>query len=162
MSDAANCKYWDSDGCYCVCGPACACGTDYPVVSRDAVAVVTPAKSGPVRIQRQRTKGWRMPPNTVSVTRPGKFGNPYFPGCGKGFGNVIDGQRFDWPLHSRADMVRHFREYLKLMRRDEPKRFDALAAELRGKNVACFCRGGDPCHGDVWLEMANGPICEVA
>ena len=31
----------------------------------------------PVRIQRQRAKGWKMPPNTVSVTRPGKFGNPF-------------------------------------------------------------------------------------
>jgi hypothetical protein len=29
----------------------------------------------PKRIQRKRTKGWRMPPNTVSVTRPGPFGN---------------------------------------------------------------------------------------
>jgi hypothetical protein len=29
------------------------------------------------RIQRKRHKGWRMPPNTVSVTRPGKWGNPF-------------------------------------------------------------------------------------
>jgi len=31
----------------------------------------------PVRIQLKRTKGWRMPPNTVKVTRPSKWGNPY-------------------------------------------------------------------------------------
>lgn len=31
----------------------------------------------PIRIQRKRTKGWKMPPNTVSVTRPGKWGNPF-------------------------------------------------------------------------------------
>ena len=31
----------------------------------------------PTRIQRKRTKGWRMPPNTVSVTRPGWLGNPF-------------------------------------------------------------------------------------
>src|SRR5690242_6951114 len=31
----------------------------------------------PVRIQLKRTKGWRMPPNTVKVTRPGKWGNPF-------------------------------------------------------------------------------------
>lgn len=31
----------------------------------------------PKRIQRRRTKGWRMPTNTVCVTRPGKFGNPF-------------------------------------------------------------------------------------
>jgi len=31
----------------------------------------------PVRIQRKRTKGWRMPENTISVCRPGKWGNPF-------------------------------------------------------------------------------------
>lgn len=31
----------------------------------------------PERIQRKRVKGWKMPPNTVSVTRPGRYGNPY-------------------------------------------------------------------------------------
>ena len=31
----------------------------------------------PKRIQRKRTKGWRLPPNTVCVTRPGKWGNPF-------------------------------------------------------------------------------------
>ena len=32
----------------------------------------------PQRIQRKRTKGWKMPPNTVSVCRPGKYGNPFY------------------------------------------------------------------------------------
>ena len=31
----------------------------------------------PIRIQRERTKGWRMPPNTVYVWRLSKFGNPF-------------------------------------------------------------------------------------
>ena len=34
----------------------------------------------PVRTQRRRVKGWRMPPNTVSVTRPGRWGNPFVVG----------------------------------------------------------------------------------
>ena len=30
--------------------------------------------------------------------------------------------------------------------------------ELRGKNLACWCRIGEPCHGDTWLELAGrGP-----
>jgi hypothetical protein len=29
-----------------------------------------PISKRPVRIQRKRTKGWKMPENTVSVTRP--------------------------------------------------------------------------------------------
>ena len=31
----------------------------------------------PVRIQRKRTKGWKMPPNTVYVGRPTEWGNPF-------------------------------------------------------------------------------------
>ena len=31
----------------------------------------------PIRIQRKRTKGWRMPPNTVYVGRPMIWGNPF-------------------------------------------------------------------------------------
>lgn len=29
------------------------------------------------RIQRKRTKGWRMPENTVYIGRGSKWGNPY-------------------------------------------------------------------------------------
>ena len=31
---------------------------------------------------------------------------------------------------------------------------DAIAA-LRGKNLACWCKPGEPCHADVLLEIAN-------
>lgn len=31
----------------------------------------------PARITLSRRKGWRMPPNTVKVCRPGKWGNPF-------------------------------------------------------------------------------------
>lgn len=31
----------------------------------------------PVRIQRKRTKGWRMPEGAISVCRPGPYGNPF-------------------------------------------------------------------------------------
>ena len=26
---------------------------------------------------------------------------------------------------------------------------------LRGKNLACWCKPGQPCHADVLLELAN-------
>lgn len=31
----------------------------------------------PVRVQLSRAKGWRMPPNTVKVARPCRWGNPW-------------------------------------------------------------------------------------
>ena len=29
---------------------------------------------------------------------------------------------------------------------------------IRGKNIACWCKPRDPCHGDVLLEIANAPV----
>ena len=37
------------------------------------------------RIQRRRTKGWRMPPGAVNVTRPSDWGNPFRVG-----GNLVN------------------------------------------------------------------------
>jgi hypothetical protein len=30
-----------------------------------------------------------------------------------------------------------------------------MVGQLRGKNLACWCKLGDPCHADVLLELAN-------
>lgn len=32
---------------------------------------------------------------------------------------------------------------------------EAVRRELRGKNLACWCRDGNRCHGDVLLQIAN-------
>jgi len=32
---------------------------------------------------------------------------------------------------------------------------DDVRRELRGRDVACWCAPGRPCHGDVLLEVAN-------
>lgn len=37
---------------------------------------------------------------------------------------------------------------------------DQIRAELAGKNLACWCPVGSPCHADVLLGLANTP--EVA
>jgi hypothetical protein len=31
----SDCKYWDDDGCYCVCGSACACVPFHPDKPRE-------------------------------------------------------------------------------------------------------------------------------
>ena len=88
----------------------------------------------PIRIQLSRKKGWRMPQNTVSVARPGKWGNP-----------------FPIAEYGRELAVRNYRRKLEGM-----AAIGALdLSELRGKNLACWCKPGDPCHADVLLEMAN-------
>jgi len=102
----------------------------------------------PKRIQRKRTKGWRMPAGAVSVTRPGLFGNPYYVSDAQE--DVFDPQWCVLP----EEAVAKYRVYL---RRTTRGRQIALCARrtLRGKDLACFCPPGKPCHADVLLEIAN-------
>ncbi len=98
----------------------------------------------PIRIQRKRTKGWHMPPNTIYVGRPSKFGNPF---------DVT-------PDRSRADVVIAFRIWLTqdgchANMVERKLRLVKSLSELRGKNLACFCPLDQPCHADVLLEIAN-------
>jgi hypothetical protein len=95
----------------------------------------------PKRIQRKRTRGWKMPPNTVYVGRPTPYGNPYVVG-GKG-GNTFA------PVPDDAAMAtRWFRESSEKLFKRYPEAFSAL----RGKNLACWCALDQPCHADVLLD----------
>lgn len=87
-----------------------------------------------------------MPPNTVRVARPGKWGNPF----------RVSGER------TPAEAVAAFRLWLTVDGVDsaipEVKQATLSAMhELRGKNLACWCKPGEPCHADVLLELANDP-----
>jgi hypothetical protein len=112
----------------------------------------------PKRIQRKRAKGWRMPDGAVYVGRPGAFGN-YWSSLG----------------HSNEEAVRLYRLWLSGVstRRALASLYGSLPIEavealhemravvlarlpeLRGKDLACWCRPGQPCHADVLLELAN-------
>lgn len=103
----------------------------------------------PVRVQRKRTKGWRMPENTVSVCRPGRWGNPYKVGE-----RMWTPQGFTASA-SREDVVAAFAEDLEIGACDVPD-WSEVQAELAGKNLACWCPLDQPCHADVLLKIANG------
>ena len=99
----------------------------------------------PERIQRKRVKGWKMPPNTVYVGRPGRFGNP-----------------LPFPFEQAV-----YRRWLCTSSQRAKRVLDGLS-DLRGKNLACWCAILDqqnnyvPCHADVLLSLANDiPIDEV-
>lgn len=97
----------------------------------------------PTRIQRKRTKGWKMPENTVSVGRPSIRGNKYRAG--------VDGDATECVAKFRADWSYGLSHPLGKL---------ALAptlTKLRGKNLACWCALDQPCHADVLLELANAP-----
>lgn len=95
----------------------------------------------PKRIQLSRKKGWRMPPNTVKVCRPSKWGNPYIVGK--------DGNQISCAFKFHILMCgRMANDENKVMR-------DAAQRELAGKNLACWCKLDEPCHADTILEVAN-------
>lgn len=39
--------------------------------------------------------------------------------------------------------------------RDQPEMVAAAKEILRGRDLGCWCPPGQPCHGDVWLEVSN-------
>ena len=97
----------------------------------------------PIRIQRKRTKGWRMPPNTVYVGRPTKWGNRY---TVRGY---YDAGYSGTLTKARQTCVYCFEDEVS----DE---LEARAKkELAGKNLACWCPIDEPCHADVLLTIAN-------
>ena len=102
----------------------------------------------PIRVQLSRKKGWRMPPNTVSVARPTKWGNPFIVG-----GNP---SRFSIKLPDHCDTISDsiecYRYYAKQWGFVTK---NCWLSGLRGKNLACWCPLDHPCHADVLLEMAN-------
>ena len=114
------------------------------------------------RIQLSRKRGWTMPPNTVKADRSTGFGNPYRVSLAKS----RDGKPLDkpWVVESNAHAimwmfatkdeataaaVRLFTETMT----DHMK--DKVRLALKGKNIACWCSTGSPCHADVLLEIAN-------
>lgn len=103
----------------------------------------------PRRIQRKRTKGWLMPPNTVSVCRPGPWGNPFVVIQKFRPGRRVGLDYFSVP--TAEDAVECFR----LCACQREGFIDAVKRELCGKNLACWCKLTEPCHADVLLEIAN-------
>jgi hypothetical protein len=96
------------------------------------------------RIQRKRTKGWKMPENAIYVGRPTKWGNPYK--VGDLIGPFLDGPRL-----TAKNAVERYRYWLAEQIKCEWLDLN----ELRGKDLACFCREGEPCHADVLIEFCN-------
>ena len=106
--------------------------------------------ASPRRIQLSRKGGWKMPPNTVVVSRPSKWGNPYKLG---GFVPCIG------TLKNMTDVVEAYRQYVVERLAEENPRGAVLRLDmdinLKGKNLACWCPLDQPCHADVLLRRAN-------
>jgi uncharacterized protein DUF4326 len=132
--------------------------------------------SEPKRIQRKRTKGWRMPEGAVYVGRPSTYGNPFSIEQVKGWprwassapwqvvgpdGRIYHPDDDRKPIVGRAAAERHGRNlaarkavdlFVEMLRIFEP---EEQILSLRNKDLACWCPLDQPCHADVLLEFAN-------
>lgn len=99
----------------------------------------------PIRLRLSRAPGFNLQALSraanglpaVSVARPGQFGNPFRVGSP------------DVPDSAAA--VEKFRTFV-----GSSNTYRLYAEQvLRGKNLACWCKEGEPCHADVLLEIAN-------
>ena len=108
----------------------------------------------PMRIQRRRTKGFRLPPGTLCVTRPGPWGNPFNwreiqaeQGVGARYAKTI-----------ALDMFRGF--VMEPWRAPDDRKRNALSWIIQHipdlaeyDRIACTCREDEECHGDVLLAL---------
>jgi hypothetical protein len=122
-----------------------------------------------------------MPANTVSVARPGMWGNPH--------AVVLDQMRWDgetldehdepveqgpwlckmqpdrdagWWFPTKEAAIAKSLALYRWRLTDSPASIAAVQKDhlgsLRGKNLACWCALDQPCHADVLLELANAEV----
>lgn len=113
--------------------------------------------SAPKRIQRRRTKGWRMPEGAIYVGRPTRWGNPF---------TIMNAHRQGWLIYDDRDTSKvdgyiaslpsqaEARVRATRLYRQHMFRLADLTA-LRGHDLACWCPLDQACHADVLLEIAN-------
>lgn len=102
------------------------------------------------RIQRKRVKDFRLtdasdnPNGVVCVTRPSRHSNPYK--IGTIYKNPFTGGTL---TITRENCLELFEIYVKGQLAADPNWLEPL----RDKDLACFCKLTDPCHGDVLLRL---------
>jgi len=138
----------------------------------------------PVRVQRKRSKGWKMPENTIYVGRGTQWGNPF----------KIVPVKFGWHVIAKEGGKEHVilktDDYQKAVNLslesyqywlmpythkdgDMDKFFlstavyESIVSELKGKNLACWCKIMNHgnycnCHADILLSLANDiPLIKI-
>ena len=100
----------------------------------------------PQRVRLRRTQGFRLPPDTVVVSRPSRWGNPF-----RAARNAEERAREGF-VADRATAVACHDEWLTTQARHL---WPEIREKLGGKNLACWCPLDGPCHADTLLRIAN-------
>jgi hypothetical protein len=105
-----------------------------------------------------------MPEGAVYVGRPSKWGNPFEVVKSAGRFLVFDSRLNDGYLSAHDDKADAHRQAVVdwiLDLEKDPLRLvvaGAMATELRGHDLACWCPVGTPCHADVILDLVNAEV----
>ncbi len=115
----------------------------------------------PQRMQLSRHAGFNLQAASMAlnglpakrVTRPGKWGNPF----------TIEATAAKYGLDVEAAQAKAVELCGRWLRGTlepslspgEPPPRAEIRAELRGHNLACWCRPGTPCHSEILIEIAN-------
>ncbi len=114
----------------------------------------------PVRLQLSRAKGFNLQAASatangllaVNVARPSRWGNPWtadqYWDAGYSGSSIVAAQHCVDAYRAWLCGERHWAHAA-------PAAAVPDLSHLRGRNLACWCKLGDPCHADVLLELAN-------
>lgn len=135
----------------------------------------------PLRIQRRRTKGYRLPDGAICVGRPSRWGNPFGSGA---LYSSLNKLQLEYDFSSTSSPVRGrlgcetvffmgtplleseiavllFRHWIAHWSKKWPEDYRLYIEPLRGHQLACWCDLSMPCHADVLCELANGDYADV-
>lgn len=116
------------------------------------------------RVQRKRSKGWKLPDNTVCVDRSSRWGNPFK--VGQQYGDL------PWPILDKLMRRRYidqsalmdnsavteaFRIYLACTN-EGMQLLEKAKKQLAGKDLACWCKLDQCCHADVYIDLLREPV----
>ncbi len=99
-----------------------------------------------------------MPPDTVYVGRPTKWGNPF---NATQVGTMFSHYGYPAPimeLYSPPSLERCIDLYTAHLATKLIYEDDDFLSPLTGKNLCCWCSLDQLCHADVLLRIANEPV----
>lgn len=126
--------------------------------------------SAPRRLRLLRRRGFDLQAQSrsinglpaVGVARPGVWGNPFVVTEKVRTGCYVGGALRYIAVPNAEEAVATFAEMMATETEPGTRAYELRKRlpELRGKNLACWCRLDEPCHADVLLRLANAPACD--
>ena len=82
-------------------------------------------------------------PYDILITRPSIFGNPY---------SHKEGTLAAFKVSSKREAVDKFREHF-----NQNQELQEACKILKDRRIACVCKRGSYCHGDVYVDFLDRP-----